>query len=81
MSDLNHSLYHDFPEHRDRINRLKLESERFASLAAEYHKIDHSVRGLEMRGVPTTDDNYEQMKLRRVQLKDALYRHLNGKGR
>ena len=76
MSDLNHSLYHDFPQHQERINRLKLEHEEFARMASEYHKLDHTVRGLEMRGVPTTDDNYEQMKFRRVQLKDELYRML-----
>lgn len=76
MSDLNHSLYHDFPHYQERINRLKLEHDEFARLATEYHKLDHTVRGLEMRGVPTTDDNYEQMKFRRVQLKDELYRML-----
>ncbi|WP_027857309.1 YdcH family protein [Marinobacterium jannaschii] len=74
MSDLNHSLYADFPEHRERIHQLKQENEEFARLAAEYHKIDHNVRGLENAHVPTTDQRYEELKLRRVQLKDTLFR-------
>lgn len=76
MSDLDHSLYHDFPEHHQRINQLKLEDEEFARLATEYHKLDHSVRGLEARDVPTSDDYFERLKLRRLQLKDELYRKL-----
>ncbi len=76
MLDLNHSLYDDFPEYHDRINQLKLENEEFARLAMEYHKIDHSVRGLESRDVPTSDQYFEELKIRRVHLKDELYKML-----
>ncbi|ANG64830.1 hypothetical protein A8C75_21690 [Marinobacterium aestuarii] len=76
MSDLNHSLYEDFPQYAARIRQLKEENETFARLASEYHKLDHSVRGLEMRNIPTSDDNFEQMKQRRVQLKDQLLKML-----
>ena len=76
MSDFNHSLYNDFPQYADRIRQLKQEDETFARLASEYHKLDHSVRGLEMRNIPTSDENFEQMKLRRVQLKDQILRML-----
>ena len=72
MSDLNHSLYEDFPQYAERIRQLKNENEAFARLASEYHKLDHSVRGLEMRNIPTSDENFEQMKRRRVQLKDQI---------
>ena len=73
MSDINHSLYADFPKHHDRINQLKLENEDFARMAAEYHKIDHRVRGLEMRDIPVTDETFEEMKSQRLHLKDKLY--------
>lgn len=73
MSDISHSLYDDFPEYRERIHQLKLEDATFARKAMEYHKIDHSVRGLEGRDVPTTDQHYEELKFRRVHLKDELY--------
>jgi len=76
MSDFSHSLYDDFPEYHERINQLKLENEEFARMAKEYHKIDHSVRGLEMQKIPTTDQHFEELKLRRVHLKDELYHML-----
>ncbi len=77
MSDLSHhSLYDDFPEYHDRINQLKLENETFARLATEYHQLDHSVRGLERRDIPTTDQHFEELKIRRVHLKDELYKML-----
>ncbi len=77
MSDLSHhSLYDDFPEYHDRINQLKLENEKFARLATEYHQLDHSVRGLESRDVPTSDQHFEELKIRRVHLKDELYQML-----
>lgn len=79
MSDLNHSLYHDFPEHRETIQTLKREDPEFARLANEYHDLDHTVRGLESRDIPTSDQHFEELKLRRLKLKDELYRRLNGK--
>ena len=76
MSDFSHSLYEDFPEHQQRIHQLKLENEVFAQKAKEYHKLDHSVRGLEMQKIPTSDQHFGAMKFRRVQLKDQLYQML-----
>jgi len=76
MSELNHSLYHDFPEYRERIHQLKLSDENFARMATEYHQLDHSIRGLETRGVPTTNETFDQLKLRRLQLKDRLFEML-----
>ena len=76
MSDISHSLYDDFPEYHERINQLKLENEEFAREATEYHKIDHSVRGLERRNVPTSDQHFVELKIRRAHLKDELYHKL-----
>lgn len=76
MSELSHSLYDDFPEYRDRINQLKLESENFFRMATEYHRIDHRVGGLEMNGIPVTDETLEELKYKRLHLKDQLFRML-----
>jgi uncharacterized protein YdcH (DUF465 family) len=76
MSEINHSLYNDFPKYRERINQLKLENEEFARMAAEYHKIDHQVRGLEMNDIPVADHTFEELKYKRLNLKDKLYRML-----
>ena len=76
MSELRHSLYDDFPKYHDRINQLKLENEDFVRMAAEYHKIDHRVRGLEMSGIPVADETLEELKYKRLHLKDQLFRML-----
>ncbi|TQV79490.1 DUF465 domain-containing protein [Exilibacterium tricleocarpae] len=74
MSDIpNHSLANDFPDDRELIHQLKTEDPRFARMAAEYHELDHQVRGLENRSIPTSDSNFETLKKRRLHLKDELY--------
>ncbi|NRB38760.1 MAG: DUF465 domain-containing protein [Pseudomonadales bacterium] len=73
MPDINHSLYADFPHQYDVINQLKLENADFSQLAAKYHKIDHHVRGLQMRNIPVSDQFFSSMKIQRSQLKDQLY--------
>ncbi|MBY5992914.1 YdcH family protein [Ferrimonas balearica] len=77
----NHALIFEFPEHKEVIHHLKESDEEFARMAKEYHDLDHKVRGLEVNGVPTTDQNFMDLKARRVSLKDQLYRRLlNGHG-
>jgi uncharacterized protein YdcH (DUF465 family) len=76
MSDLNHSLYHDFPDFRPQIEQLKHCNEEFAQMATAYHSLDHKVRGLEMCNVPVTDQTFAELKMQRLQLKDELYRRL-----
>jgi len=72
----NHSLINEFPEYKEKIQSLKISDEVFADMAKRYHELDHRIRGLEKRDVPTTDDCFEQLKLQRVQLKDKLYQKL-----
>lgn len=75
MSDFvaNHSLINDFPESRDLIHQLKAQNPEFARKVAEYHDLDHRVRGLETRSVPTSDENFEMLKKKRLYLKDEIY--------
>jgi len=72
----NHSLLNEFPEYKEQIHHLKVSDEEFAEMARQYHDLDHQIRGLEKREVPTTDDCFEQLKLQRVQLKDKLYQKI-----
>lgn len=68
-----HDLHHEFPELNDQIHDLKMNNRHFAKLFEEYHKLDHSVRGLEQNNQPTSDQHIEEMKLKRLTLKDELY--------
>ena len=73
MSFLNHSLYEDFPDYRHQIEQLKLNNEEFAKMAAQYHSLDHKVRGLEMCNVPVPDQVFGGLKKQRAMLKDELF--------
>ena len=68
-----HDLIHELPEHRERIHDLKMNDHHFARLFDEYHELEHQVRRIE-EGVETTSDNYlEDLKKKRLKLKDLLY--------
>lgn len=68
-----HDLHHEFPEFSEQIRDLKVNNRHFAKLFKQYHELDHSVRGLEQNEQPTTDDHMEQLKLKRLILKDELF--------
>jgi uncharacterized protein YdcH (DUF465 family) len=68
-----HDLIHEFPEHRERIHELKISDHHFSRLFEEYHELEHQVRRIE-EGVEVTSDNYlEDLKKKRLKLKDLLY--------
>ena len=68
-----HDLRHEFPEHGERIRELKMGNARFARLFDDYHDVDHEVRRIE-EGVENTSDVYlENLKKKRLHLKDTLY--------
>ena len=68
-----HDLHHEFHEHRERIHELKIGNSHFAKLFEDYHQVEHEVRRIE-EGVENTSDVYlEDLKKRRLSLKDALY--------
>ena len=68
-----HDLVHEFPEYRDRIHELKVNNTHFSKLFDEYHDVEHEVHRIE-QGVETTSDDYlEEMKKKRLALKDQLF--------
>lgn len=68
-----HDLHHDFPEMGEQIRSLKMKDRHFARLFDEYHELDREVRKIEEEVEATSDDHLEQLKMRRVHLKDDLY--------
>ena len=75
MSIDSHNLAADFPELKERIHHLKLNDRHFARLHEEYDQLDKEVHRIEQE--QNTSDNYlEDLKVRRVRLKDELYRIL-----
>lgn len=74
-----HDLIHEFPEYKDRIHELKVNDPHFAKLFEEYHEVEHEVRRIE-EGIETPSDEYtEELKMRRLKLKDDLFAIIKGK--
>ncbi len=76
MSVEHHDLHHEFPELHDRIHELKMNDAHFRKLFDEYHELTRSIEKMEDEVTPVSTDIEEQAKVRRVHLKDELYRML-----
>jgi uncharacterized protein YdcH (DUF465 family) len=71
-----HDLIHELPEYKEKIHELKTSDAHFAKLFDEYHELDHEVRRIE-QGVETPSDEYlEELKKKRLALKDELFQML-----
>ncbi len=77
MSHVPHELAEEFPEHREKIHDLKTSDGHFLKLFDEYHEINRAVHRAETNIEPTDDLHMEEMRKRRMLLKDELYSMLN----
>lgn len=68
-----HDLHHEFPEYRDQIHSLKVSDGHFARLFDEYHDVNRHVVRVEVNAELATDFELEELKKRRLRLKDELY--------
>jgi len=68
-----HGLVQEFPEYKDKIHELKTSNPEFAKLFEKYNDIDKEIYRIEMQIENTSDEYAENLKIRRVQLKDQLY--------
>ncbi len=73
MSEGHHDLAHEFPEYRDRIGELKNADAHFSRLAAEYHGVCKELHQVEAQIETPSDQYVEQLKLKRLHLKDELH--------
>lgn len=68
-----HDIHHEFPEFKVEIRDLKMNNAHFSRLFKNYHELDHEVIRIE-EGVENTSDQYlDNLKLKRLALKDELY--------
>lgn len=68
-----HQLLLEFPQHVEKIADLRANNEVFHHLMDEYDFLDDHIRRLEELKTPVSDFHIEEMKKRRVHLKDKLY--------
>ena len=71
--DLHHPILREFPEHREVIRRLRGSDEQFRKMFDEYHQLDESVYRIEEEIDFATDQELEELKMRRAKLKDNIY--------
>lgn len=74
-----HDLPHEFPEFKQAIHDLKISSSHFAKLLDEYEGLTKQIEDLELEDLPVDDFTAEEMKKKRVKLKDELYALLTAK--
>lgn len=77
MTIEHHDLLHEFPHLRDRIHELKVSDNHFRKLFDEYHELTNKIENMETESTPVATHVEEEAKLRRVHLKDELYKLLN----
>jgi uncharacterized protein YdcH (DUF465 family) len=78
MSHVPHELHEEFPEHAARITTLKTSNAHFARLADEYHEVNRAVHRAETRVAPMEDLAMDDLRKKRMRLKDEIYRMLAG---
>lgn len=68
-----HDLDHEFPKLHDVMVELTTQNDRFRSMFGEYNRLTDEIERLEEAGVPVGDFIIEDMKKKRVRLKDQIY--------
>ena len=81
MSNVPNDLTEDFPDKADRIRQLKASDNRFARLYDEYNELNRTIHRIETRVEPKPEEIEEQLKRRRLQIKDEIMAMLDGAGR
>jgi uncharacterized protein YdcH (DUF465 family) len=76
MSVEHHDLIHEFPALKERIHELKLADGQFKDLFEEYHHLTRSIENMENEVTPASTRTEEDAKIKRVGLKDQLFRML-----
>ncbi len=77
MSHVPHEIPEEFPEYKDKIHDMKMNNGHFARLFDEYHELNREIHRIEAAGINTSDEEFENLKLVRLRLKDEIYQMLH----
>ena len=67
-----HDLIHELPEYKERIQQLRADNPQFGRLHDQYNELDQQILKME-EGYETPSDEYlEELKKKRLNLKDQL---------
>ena len=76
MDFLNHDLAHEFPQHLEKMRSLKSSDPHFSSLFAQYDADNHAITKYELGVGAISDEALEDLKKRRLKIKDEIYQIL-----
>ncbi len=76
-----HDLAKEFPQFANVLHKLDMRDEAFHKAFIEYTKIDEDIVNAELDNPPMADEFLEELKVRRVHLKDYLYQRLDSAAR
>jgi len=68
-----HDLHHEFPEFDSKISELKVANAHFKKLTEEYDEVNHAVHRIESGVETPADEVLNELRKRRLLLKDELY--------
>ncbi|MBL7770746.1 MAG: YdcH family protein [Flavipsychrobacter sp.] len=73
-----HYFLNEFPEWKDKIQELKAMDAHFKKLYDDYNETNHEVERIE-NGIEPADDQFlNELRMKRVKLKDELYEMVKG---
>ncbi len=72
MSNAPNDLVDDFPDKAERMHQLKTSNNRFARLYDEYNELNRTIHRIETRVEPKPEEVEEELKRRRLQIKDEI---------
>jgi len=73
MSNTPHEIHEEFPEYADKMHTLKVSDEHFADLLEDYRDVNRAIHRAETEVEPVGDAHMEDMRKRRMVLKDKIY--------
>ncbi len=68
-----HHLAEEFPQFKAKIHELKLGNRHFKRLFEDYENLDKEIHSVEQESKVVSDEYAEELKKKRVKLKDELY--------
>jgi uncharacterized protein YdcH (DUF465 family) len=73
MTVQTHELHDEFPQYREQIHEIKMRDKHFARLLEEYHKATREIKRIEEELETPSDAYAEELKKKRLKLKDELF--------
>jgi hypothetical protein len=73
-----HDVEHEFPEFKEVLLEMKSQDSRLADLVEEYERLNADIVDIEENDKLFQDFEFEEMKKRRLLLKDQIYFILRG---